>query len=259
MKKVVLVLAALAVLAGGAAAYGPRPSSGQVCGPAQPCGDINDSGTVTAADALTVLRKAVGLPVNLQCGCAASDGSTGLPETGQTASYGPGSDGEQQWGLARKFTDNGDGTVTDNVTGLMWEKKSDNGDIHDKDNAYTWGLSASPYVMNGAMVTTFLASLNSGGGFAGHTDWRIPNRFELETLLDLGAYIPATYSAFDNGCYSGCSVTTCSCCRPDAYWTSTSSQGYPHQAWYVSFYFGSVYFNGNKPDSYFVRAVRAGS
>jgi hypothetical protein len=36
--------------------------------------------------------------------------------------------------------DNGDGTITDDQTGLMWEKKDDNntGGIHDKDNEYTW-------------------------------------------------------------------------------------------------------------------------
>ena len=49
----------------------------------------------------------------------------------------------------------------------MWEKKSDDGSIHDKDNTYTWGMTSSPYTMNGTMVTTFLAALNGGGGFAG--------------------------------------------------------------------------------------------
>ena len=99
----------------------------------------------------------------------------GLPRPAQTTTYGTGSDGDLQKGAARSFTDNGDGTITDNMTGLMWEKKSDDGTIHDKDNTYTWGLTSSPYTMNGTMVTTFLAALNGGGGFAGHTDWRIPN------------------------------------------------------------------------------------
>src|SRR5947208_7068323 len=44
------------------------------------------------------------------------------------------------------YLDNGDGTVTDNPTGLMWEKKSASGtgDIHDVSNTYTWS-AASPY------------------------------------------------------------------------------------------------------------------
>ena len=61
--------------------------------------------------------------------------------------------------------DNGDGTITDTKTGLMWEKLSDDGSIHDKDTAYTWANAFAVKV----------ATLNGGGGFAGHTDWRVPN------------------------------------------------------------------------------------
>jgi hypothetical protein len=80
-------------------------------------------------------------------------------KTGQTSAYGTGSDGNLQKGASRAYTDNGDGTITDNTTGLMWEKKSDDGTIHDKDNTYTWGMTSSPYTMNGTMVPTFLAAL----------------------------------------------------------------------------------------------------
>ena len=65
-------------------------------------------------------------------------------KTGQTTAYGTGSDGDLQKGASRSFTDNGDGTITDNTTGLMWEKKSDDGSIHDKDNTYTWGHDVEP-------------------------------------------------------------------------------------------------------------------
>src|SRR5262249_50972170 len=47
---------------------------------------------------------------------------------------GTGQDGEFQKGLDRAYVDNGDGTITDTRTGLMWEKQSDDGSIHDKDN-----------------------------------------------------------------------------------------------------------------------------
>ena len=69
-------------------------------------------------------------------------------ETGQTACWnaagqpiscaGTGQDGELQNGLHRGYVDNGDGTITDTSTGLMWEKLSDDTSIHDKDNVYTW-------------------------------------------------------------------------------------------------------------------------
>lgn len=44
--------------------------------------------------------------------------------TGQTNSYGPGDDGAHQLGVSRSFTDNGDGTVTDNAIGLVWQRCS---------------------------------------------------------------------------------------------------------------------------------------
>ena len=40
---------------------------------------------------------------------------------------GTGQDGDIQAGATLSYTDNGDGTITDNNTGLMWEKKSDDG------------------------------------------------------------------------------------------------------------------------------------
>jgi len=160
-------------------------------------------------------------------------------ETGQTICYntagsviacaGTGQDGELQKGLANSFTDNGDGTITDNLSGLMWEKLSDDGTIHDKDNTYTW-LTA---------VTSKVATLNGGGGFAGHTDWRVPNRFELETLVNLGAVIPSTYSAFNTACPASCTVLTCSCTQSSNYWSSSTYQGTPTIAWNVYFTVGA--------------------
>ncbi|MEB2283137.1 MAG: hypothetical protein B6D46_03160 [Polyangiaceae bacterium UTPRO1] len=192
-------------------------------------------------------------------GCTDTGGTGGgLLKSGQTTSYGPGSDGDLRKGVARSYTDNGDGTITDNVTGLMWEKKSDDGSIHDKDNMYAWGTASPPYTMNGTMVTTFLAALNAGGGFAGHTDWRIPNRFELESLLDLENVNPAVNSVFNTSCTGGCTVTTCSCTQSFSYWSSTTYQNLPDLAWYVTFNFGIVNGTGKSSLNY-VRAVRGGS
>lgn len=182
--------------------------------------------------------------------------SGALPRTGQTNCHntagsligcaGTGHDGEFQKGVALSFTDNGDGTITDNRTGLMWEKHSDDGSIHDKDNTYTWANAFATKV--GALNSTV---------FAGYNDWRVPNRFELESLLDLGPN-PSTSSAFDTACAPACTVLTCSCTVGDGYWTSTTYRPGPTFAWGVYFSNGFV---GNylKTLSNQVRAVRGGS
>jgi hypothetical protein len=185
--------------------------------------------------------------------------------TGQTDTYGTGSDGALQKGATRSFTDNGDGTITDNTTGLLWEKKDDSDGIHDKDNTYTWGMTSTPYTMNGTMVTAFLAALNAGAGFAGHKDWRIPNINELLSIANY-QYAPiAVEPAFNTACTSGCQTTHCSCTaypnRP--YWSSTTVYYDPDDvcywncAWLVSYDAGTTGFNG-KEQSRYVRAVRGG-
>ncbi len=69
-----------------------------------------------------------------------------LPAAGQTTAYTAGTlteqgatvpdDGTVQAGVPLRYTDNGDGTITDNSTGLMWEKKSFDGGLHDMQNTY---------------------------------------------------------------------------------------------------------------------------
>jgi hypothetical protein len=60
-----------------------------------------------------------------------------------------------------RFTDNGDGTVTDNVTALQWEQKTDDSGVHDRDNLYSW--SASGTAADGSVFTSLLATLNQSG------------------------------------------------------------------------------------------------
>jgi Protein of unknown function (DUF1566) len=160
---------------------------------------------------------------------------------------GTGQDGELQKGLVRSYTDNGNGTITDNRTGLVWEKLSDDGSIHDKDATYTYTTA----------VTTKVATLNSGS-FAGFTDWRVPNLEELESLRNLGTANPAVFSAFNTNCVAACTVLTCSCTRSNAYWSSSAYLNAPSNAWDVTFFDGFVNVNG-KPNTKSVRAVRGGS
>src|SRR5262249_5481923 len=122
-----------------------------------------------------------------------------FPATGQTTSYMAGDDGAIRAGAVLSYTDNGDGTITDNNTGLMWEKQSDDGSIHDKDNVYTWADAFAVHI----------AGLNAGAGFAGHTDWRLPNVKELQSIVNYQNVNPAVSAAFNTGCAASCTVTSC--------------------------------------------------
>ena len=102
-----------------------------------------------------------------------------LPRTGQTTSYTEGDDGDLKAGVAwpdPRFIDNLDGTVTDCLTGLMWTK-----------NANILGTSQSWYA-----ALDYVSKMNAGEheNF-GHTDWRMPNIVEIESLINAEANNPA--------------------------------------------------------------------
>lgn len=82
-------------------------------------------------------------------------------------------------GLAPSYTDNGDGTVTDNNTGLMWSQSPDldgDGDIDANDKrSYDLALAEADEF-----------------NLAGYSDWRLPNVKELQSLLDYSKS-PATH------------------------------------------------------------------
>jgi uncharacterized protein DUF1566 len=189
-------------------------------------------------------------------------------QTHQSAAFGSNSDGEMRRGGLHSFVDNGDGTITDNATGLVWEKKDNAGGIHDYGNGYSWCADANSDFfcdtpgapMDGTIVTDFLATLNAGGGFAGHNDWRIPNRFELQTLTDFGAEEAVAFPEFDTGCVSGCAASTCSCTRNDSYASSSAmvDPAFGEKFWIVNFHNGAAIHSFKSTALYKVRAVRGG-
>jgi hypothetical protein len=180
-----------------------------------------------------------------------------FPATGQTTCWnsvgsvipcaGTGQDGGIQAGATLSYTDNGDGTITDNNTGLMWEKKSDDGSIHDKDTVYTWADAFAVHV----------AGLNAAA-FAGHTDWRVPNVKELQSIVNYENSNPSVSPAFNTGCVASCTVATCSCTAAGFYWSSSTFAFVPTEAWVVGFFIGQV-TTDSKNGTLFVRAVRGGS
>jgi hypothetical protein len=165
------------------------------------------------------------------------------------ACAGSGQDGEFQAGATLSYTDNGDGTITDDNTRLMWEKHADDGSIHDKNNLYTW---ADAFAVK-------IAALNTLPCFAGHCDWRVPNIREIASLQNLGSY-PGVSPAFNTACTSGCTVLTCSCTDLSSnWWSSTSSLASPNAAYVASFGIPLIGGGQGKNNAFHVRAVRAGT
>ncbi|MFH0995462.1 MAG: DUF1566 domain-containing protein [Pseudomonadota bacterium] len=141
------------------------------------------------------------------------------------------------------YVDNGNGTVTDTSTGLMWELKTykdgvqNYNDPHDADNTYTWEQALSN------CETSTLA---------GHSDWRMPTKKELRSLLDYSHIISPLFN------------TTYFPDTASAYWSSTTLLLVSTSSW-------GVYFDGrltgwedgyddgfSKYLSAYVRAVRGG-
>lgn len=180
------------------------------------CADVNGSDTITAPDALAILRKSVGQEVDLLCVLRSSTMVTGQIDCWNSAGSpipctGTGQDGELQRGISRSFTNNGDGTITDGTTGLVWEVLTSDGSVHDSADTYNW---------EGAQ--TKIEELN-GANFAGHSDWRVPNFFELQSLLYFGNPNQAVYPAFNANCTQNCTNTQCSCLpSTNSLWSSTA-------------------------------------
>lgn len=122
--------------------------------------------------------------------------------------------------------DNGDGTVTDISTGLTWQKETAPG-------TYTWQNALS-----------YCGNLN----LARHTDWRLPNRNELQSLV--------VYSRWNPPVDPLLVLYTVTVSSLDAYyWSSTTYASDTKWAWWVSFSFPQIYAT-DKRDRYYVRCVR---
>lgn len=164
-----------------------------------------------------------------------------LPKTGQTICYnaagapvacaGTGQDAEKQTGVAwpaPRFVDGANGTVTDNLTGLVWLK--DAGCFAAQN--WTAALASANGLANGRCG---LADNSSTG------QWRLPNVVELQSLYDL-----SKEEAFDEtGLFTNVDAS---------YWSSTTHPRYFGNAW-VGMFDGRV-LSDNKAGIHFVWPVR---
>lgn len=197
--------------------------------------------------------------------------SGSFPKTGQTISYIAADDGEYQIGPEFSYTDHGDGTITDNNTGLMWEKQGQDNGMHHWQNLFNWenafavhlnrmnnmcdGFEGDPALLTPCNSDADCIGVGNGlCGHGGHRDWRLPNRHELQSIVNVGTGFPAVHQAFFDNCVLGCNVLECSCTVSNPYWTSTSHVSVS-QAWVVIFGQGISETQG-KTITRQVRAVR---
>ncbi len=168
-----------------------------------------------------------------------------VPQSGQTTCYdasgtaitcaGTGQDGDIRAGVAwpnPRFTDNGDQTVTDNLTGLIWTKDA---------NLVRYGT------LNWQNALDYIASLNEAN-YLGHNDWRLPNVVELESMvnadLSRDTYTWLNSNGFINA-YGG------------YYWSSSTPADRTNCAMIVSLYVGNVAVLAKSHDAH-VWPVRSG-
>jgi hypothetical protein len=109
------------------------------------------------------------------------------------------------------YQDNGDGTVTDNTTGLMWQQAVPAQEL-------SWSVAAG-----------YCPSLTLGG----HNDWRLPTVIELMSLLDYGQV-----TGFGQAQVPLINGIVFPATPADPYWSSTVVGGSASVAWYVDFGYG---------------------
>ena len=123
--------------------------------------------------------------------------------------------------LANHFTDNGDGTITDNLTELVWQKTPNT-------QAQNWE-NALVYAENLALSNL--------------SDWRLPNIKELQSLNDESRTNPSINPLF----FPSIGVNN--------YWSSTSLPNQTTNAWYLNTQFGISTYS-SKTTANYVLCVR---
>ena len=136
-----------------------------------------------------------------------------------------------------QLNNNNDGTISDAKTGLMWKQCNEGStptDCLPISPSFTWQQALQQP-----------QTLNASGGFAGHSDWRLPNIKELRSIVEEQCFSPSINSAF----FPNTAGTV--------FWSSSPHAGDAAIAWYVDFNFGRS-GSSLRTHTWEVRLVRGG-
>lgn len=170
--------------------------------------------------------------------------------TGQTATRPTtavaGSDGARRLGIPwpnPRFTDNGNGTVTDQATGLVWLR-----------NANAYGTRVWTDAMaDCAALQTGVNGLTDGSAPG---DWRLPNVLELQSLLAYQYLTPALTDGTGTNQWTE-AAGPFTAVQSAEYWSSSVAAATTARRWFVRFIEGYVTYTQTY-NLYYVWPVRGG-
>lgn len=248
---------AVAAIAGGYQGALSLPvSAAPVAAPAIATGKLNDTGITSCSNNI---HSGLSCPV---AGFAGQDA-----EHGRDVTHNDDSDGHAGFSFTKL---DGSGRplpasasdwscVKDNVTGLIWEIKTNDGGLRNMNHSYSW-YNSNPATNGGDVGTEsggtcysagrcdtekFVADVNAAG-LCGAKDWRMPTIDELQSIVDYSRFNPAIDTAwFPN--------TTSSWM-----WSSSPHAYYTSRAWNLNVYYGYVGSNDRHSNLRQVRLVRGG-
>lgn len=136
-----------------------------------------------------------------------------------------------------RFTDNGDGTVKDKQTGLIWMRCT---------LGQTWGgVTCTGDALEYIWQQTLQVA--DGYSFAGSGEWRVPNINELESIIERACYSPTI------------NLTIFPATPLSSFWSSSPSAN-GNSVWHASFDNGGNNYDYNGKDgNRYVRLVRSDS